>query len=119
MPYVNLVTNVTVSEEKENKIVDVIGNGITVIEGKIPDGLFIKIEGDCKLYSRGIATEANAMITVDVFGYSKEEEFAKYATLIKGVLYEELGITAEHLYINFKECRNWYSRGELSTAFSV
>ncbi len=119
MPYVNMMTNVSVSKEKEQTLVDVLGKGIEVISGKVKENLFIRIEDDCALYKAGSTSEPNAMVSVDLFGYSSNEDLKKYTEIIQAVLDKELSIKADKIFINFTECRHWGSGSGCSTAFEV
>ncbi len=119
MPYLNLITNVNVSKEKEREMVNVLGKGIEVINGKSEQGFFIKIEGGCALYKGGNQTEPNAMITVDLFGHSTGEDLSKYCDIINELLEKELGIQKEKIFINFTECRHWGANGNCNTAFNI
>ncbi|MFI3325598.1 MAG: phenylpyruvate tautomerase MIF-related protein [Clostridia bacterium] len=119
MPYVNLVTNAEVCKDLEIKLIDTLGKGIEVIAGKKREGLFIKIQGNCSLYKGGNITEPNAMVSVDLFGYSKRDELEEYSKIIEKIVHDELGVQADKLFINFTECRHWFSRGKCSTAYEV
>lgn len=119
MPYVSLLTNVSVTKETEEKLIDTLGKGIEVIAGKSREGLFIKVEGECALYKGGTIKEPNAMVSVDLFGYSNPEELNEYGKIIEKIVGEELKVDKEKLFINFTECRNWFSRSECHTAFEV
>ncbi len=119
MPYVSMLTNVAVSKEKELNLVNVLGKGIEVITNKTAENLFIKIEGDCALYKGGNITEPNAMVSVDLYGYSDGEDLKKYCEVVNTALNDELGIKPEKIFINFTECRHWGSRGGCNTAYDV
>ncbi len=119
MPYVSLLTNVAVPKEKEARLIEVLGKGIEVITDKTEENLFIKIEGDCALYKGGNTTVPNAMVSVDLFGYSTNEDLTKYCAIINEVLAAELGITKEKTFINFTECRHWGGGFGCNTAYEV
>lgn len=119
MPYVNVVTNSKVSKESEKTLIDLLGNGITVITNKSPERLFIRIEGDSNLYCGGKNDVPNAMVSVDLFGYATNEDLDKYAKVVAMTLDKELGVKDGQLFINFTECRHWASRGKCNTAYEV
>ncbi len=119
MPYLNLMTNVNVPKEKEQILVQTLGKGIEVINGKSEQSLFIKIDGDCAIYKGGDLSEPNAMITVDLFGHSAKEDLGKYCDIINEALKKELGIKKEKIFINFTECRHWGADGNCNTAYEV
>lgn len=119
MPFVNVRTNVCVSKETEAILIDTLGKGIEVINNKSRVGLFIKIEGDCALYKAGKSDMPNAMVSVDLFGYSETADLDAYGKLVSDVLEEQLGVQSDVLFINFTECRQWFSGGKCNKAYDV
>ncbi len=119
MPYVSVRTNVAVPLEKEELLIKVLGEGIEVITDKVKENLFIKIDEKCRLYKAGNIDIPNAMVSVDLYGYSSSEDLKKYSDIVFTVLENELGISPERVYINYTECRHWGSSGNTNTAFEV
>ncbi len=119
MPYVSMLTNVEITKEKEDALIKALGEGIEVIKNKTKENLFIKIEDKCRLYKGGDIKEPNAMLSVDLFGYSDKADLKEYCNVINETLLNELGIKPDKIFINFTECRHWGSRGNCNTAYEI
>ncbi len=119
MPYINVITNISVTKEKKDSLAQILTQGIEVINGKKKESLYSKIDDNNSLYVAGDTTEPNAMVTIDFYNYVDSEGISKYCNLINEALEKELNISRNRTFISVTECRHWGTQKGCMTAFEV
>ena len=87
MPYIATRTSVAISARKEQAIKERMGEAIALIPGK--------------------SEEPCAICQVQLYGSAAEEDYAALAEQLTDILYEELGIPTERIYITYTEIGAW------------
>lgn len=107
MPYISTKVSVSLSKEKEESIKKKFGEAIALIPGKSEQWLMGSLEGNCTLYFQGSAEKPIAYTEVKLFGRSTKDAYQKLTAKITAILQEELGISADHIYITYTEVEHW------------
>ena len=107
MPFINTKVSVALSEEKEQVIKSKLGQAIALIPGKSESWLMTNFEDQCHLYFRGDNSEPIAFVEVKVYGKENPSAFDALTGAICKILNEELGITADHIYVEYQATGNW------------
>ena len=106
MPFIDIKTNVSVSEEQNNIIKTEMGKAITAIPGKTESWLMVGIEPEFDLWFKG-DKDAAAMVEVSIFGGASHNAFTTLTSHITGILTDQLGISSDRIYVKYSEVANW------------
>ena len=106
MPFINVKTNLEVSDEKEKKIKSSLGQAITAIPGKSEGWLMVGIQDNYKLYFRG-TDEPAAMVEVSIFGNPSSDSLEILTSNITGIILNDLGISTDRVYVSYVTTENW------------
>ena len=107
MPFIDVKTTASVSDEKCEVLKAKLGKAISVIPGKSEGWLMVGIEPDVKIWFRGDASEDSAMVTVAVLGTVSAGDSSKLTGKITDILNEELGISPDRVYVSYSEHDKW------------
>ena len=106
MPFIDVKTNVKVSEEQKNSIKSAMGQAITAIPGKTESWLMVGIKPEYDLWFKGDKSAA-AMVEVSIFGGASHNAFTTLTSHITGILTDQLGIPSDRIYVKYNEVENW------------
>jgi phenylpyruvate tautomerase PptA (4-oxalocrotonate tautomerase family) len=106
MPFINVKTNVSVSEDQKESVKSAMGQAITAIPGKSESWLMVGIEPDYDLWFKGSKTPA-AMVEVSIFGTASDNAYTTLTSHITGILTDKLGISSDRVYVKYSEIENW------------
>ena len=88
MPFINIMVNTEVTQEKQLAVKTKLGKAISVFPGKSESYLMINIKPECNLYFGG-----------------------KSDTPICKIMKEELNIPQDKTYVTYQEIENWGYNG--------
>lgn len=106
MPYIHTRTNTEISEEKELRIKERLGEAIKVL-GKSEDWLMLDFNEKCHLYFAGNNEEKIAYIDIKIYGHGTSESFNNMTNEVTKIISEELDIQPNRIYISYSEYDNW------------
>ena len=106
MPFINVKTNVSVSEDQKTDIKSAMGQAITAIPGKSESWLMVGIEPEYDLWFKGDKAAA-AMVEVAIFGGASHNAFTTLTSHITGILTDNLSIPSDRIYVKYSEVENW------------
>lgn len=106
MPFINVKTNVKITEEKAEHIKTELGTAITAIPGKSESWLTVGIEDGYKLWFKGSDKPA-AMVEVQLYGGASSHDMSELTSSITGILYENLEIPADRVYVSYMLTEHW------------
>ena len=106
MPFINVKTNESVSDDKAENIKAQLGQAITAIPGKSEGWLMVGIEPEYKLWFKG-TNEAAAMVEVSIYGGASHNALTTLTSHITGILTDQLGISSDRIYVKYSEVENW------------
>ena len=106
MPFINVKTNVEVSEEKSEQIKAKLGLAITAIPGKSEGWLMVGIEDNYKLYFKGTKAPA-AMVEVSLYGKASSNALGSLSSNITGIMGDVLGISSDRVYVSYMSTPDW------------
>ena len=106
MPYIETTANIAISGRKEQVIKERMGQAIELIPGKNEGWLMLTFRDNVSMYFRG-DDEPCAICQVQIFGTATEEDYAALTEKLTDILYEELEIPMERVYVTYKEIPCW------------
>lgn len=106
MPYISTKTNVSVSAEQRKALEKKLGKAIETIPGKNENWLMLSLEPDTAMAFRG-TEEPAAMVEVKIFGKSSAEAYEAMTAKVTEILFSELHIPADRIYVKYEECEIW------------
>ncbi len=106
MPFINVKTNVSVSDEKKIQVKSAMGKAITAIPGKSEAWLMVGIEPSHSLYFKG-TDEPCAMVDVDILGTAKSSDLSEVTAEICNALESILEISPSRIYVKYSSTADW------------
>ena len=106
MPFIDVKTNVSVTDEKKTAIKAHLGQAITAIPGKSESWLMVGISDEYDLWFKGDKSPA-AMVEVSIFGGASHNAFSTLTSHITGILTDQLSISSDRIYVKYNEVENW------------
>ncbi len=107
MPFIDVKTTASVTDEKCEALKAALGKAIGVIPGKSEGWLMVEIEPEKKIWFRGDASADSAMVTVAVLGSISARDSEKMTSEVTSILEGELGISPDRVYISYTEHDKW------------
>ena len=107
MPYIATKTTAAISARKEQMLKERMGEAITLISGKTEDWLMLSYEGNASMYFKGNADEPCAICHVMLYGSATEQDYAALTERLTDILYEELEIPTDRVYVTYSEVDTW------------
>lgn len=111
MPFINIMVNTEVTQEKQLAVKTKLGKAISVFPGKSESYLMINIKPECNLYFGGKSDTPIAMGEVKLFGSSTREYYEKFTAEFCKIMKEELNIPQDKTYVTYQEIENWGYNG--------
>lgn len=106
MPFINVKTNVEVSDERAESIKSEFGSAISAVPGKSESWLMVGIEDKYKLYFKGNNAPA-AMVEVSLYGNASSGALSTLTSNITGIMLDKLGIPSDRVYVSYMTTDNW------------
>lgn len=106
MPYINVKTNLPVSDLAQEQIKKQLGQAIPILHGKTEDWLMVCLEPECALWFAG-SDEPAVMVEVAVYGGANAEDFDQLTARITDVLQAYLEVDPRRVYVKYQECEYW------------
>ena len=106
MPFINVKTNVSVSEEQKTSIKSAMGRAITAIPGKSEGWLMVGIEPEYDLWFKGESAPV-AMVEVSIYGSASSNALTTLTSHITGILTDNIGIPSDRVYVKYTSTNDW------------
>ena len=106
MPYINTITSVGINGRKQQVIKDRMGKAIELIPGKTEDWLMLSFRDNVDMFFKG-EDDPCAVCQVKLYGSAQEEDYAALTSALTDILYEELDIPTERIYVTYEEIGTW------------
>lgn len=107
MPFINVKTNASLSDEQKAAIENRLSDAISLIPGKSDRYLMLAVEDKLSMMFRRDTDSNIAMVEVKIFGSSSKDAYAALTAEICGILSEEAAIGGDCCYVKFEECKLW------------
>ena len=112
MPFVKVVTSVSLNEEKRAALRDAVWSSITLIPNKTPEVTMVELRDKADL--RKGPGEADALFTeVRLFTTPPSAAKKAYAESFFAKAEEITGVKTDKMYLNFIEFNEWGSNGTI------
>ncbi|MDO5519415.1 MAG: phenylpyruvate tautomerase MIF-related protein [bacterium] len=106
MPFINMKTNIAVTDETQAAIKTDLGQAITAIPGKSEDWLMVGLEPNSSLWFKG-TNEPAAMVEVSIFGSATPADYEKLTKELCNVVKNHLNISPARTYVKYSEIKEW------------
>ena len=112
MPFIDTRTNIRITPEKEEILKEKLGRAISEFPGKSEYWLMLQFTDNCRMWFRGYQKFPTAMVEVKLFGGAEADNCNRMTAAICRLFSEELGISQEHIYVNYTFSEVWGWNGE-------
>ena len=106
MPFINVKTNIPVSENAQEALKTRLGQAIEAIPGKSEAWLMVEVEGDKALWMAGSDAPA-AIAEVSVYGGADAEDYSALTGRVCDILDSVLDVPADRVYVKYAETEHW------------
>ncbi|MBR5632790.1 MAG: hypothetical protein IKW68_02315 [Clostridia bacterium] len=106
MPYIEVKTNVHVTETMKSELHDMLGEKITLIPGKTERWLMTDVSGDRAMSFAG-DTAGCAMVEVALFGKATNEAYDALTDALCESVGAALNIPCDRVYVKYEEVSHW------------
>lgn len=107
MPYIITRTTKKIEPSVLENIKTKLGKAIEVFPGKTEQWLMVDFEDECKMFFRGNNAEDSAFVEIKIFGTAGAKYFEMMTEAVCSILYEELSVPKERIYVKYEEVSNW------------
>ena len=112
MPFIDIKTNKTVSNEVFDSVRQTLDELITIFPGKSKTWLMTSLADNCRMAFSG-TDDPCAMIEVKLFGEPQRSDCERFAKEVCQALSKTLGILQTRIYVKFEGCGLWGFFGQL------
>lgn len=106
MPFINTMTTVSVSKEKEEAVKARLGKAITLL-GKSEHWLMLSFEDNRRMWFQGDNAKPLAFVEVKLFGKASADAYDQMTAEITEIVGSELGIAPAGIYVKYEETDHW------------
>ena len=111
MPFINVKTNASLTNEKKEIIKRRLFDCISILPGKSDNYLMVAIEDGISMAFHRESEPNMAMVEVKIFGGSTKDAYQRLTGTICMILGDEAGVDGENCYVKFDEVKYWGYNG--------
>jgi len=117
MPYIRLSTTQKLSKEKQEELVNGLGEALSVIPGKDGRSLIVDIEDGKTMYAGGV--KQDNIVFADVRYYSNFEYHIKkdFTVAAFRAINKALGTSEDKMFLTINEYNNWGGFGNFKDEY--
>lgn len=109
MPHIQINATCDIDRFQERRLIQQLGEAISIFPGMKPEYLMIRLEGNCRLFFGG--TGECAFVEIDRFGTIPEDASRAMTARISQIVEETLGISQDRMYLKYTENPYWGCHG--------
>ncbi|MEE0873757.1 MAG: phenylpyruvate tautomerase MIF-related protein [Ruminococcus sp.] len=113
MPFINIKTNASLSNEQKLELQNRLSDAISLIPGKSYHYLMIAVEDNISMMFHRDTDINMAMVEVKLFGSSTRSAYNELTAEISAILNEVAQIDGKCCYVKFSEVDHWGYDGAL------
>ena len=113
MPYINVKTNVSLTNEQKLDIQNRLSDAISLIPGKSYHYLMTAVEDNISMMFHRDTDSNIAMVEVKLFGSSTRTAYNQLTAEIGNILYDVARVESDCCYVKFTEVDHWGYDGSL------
>ena len=107
MPYIHTRVSVPLDTQQEERLKTELGKAIAILPGKSESWLMLGFEDNFRLYFKGSNEQPTAYVEVKIFGSADAASYDKLTARITDILYRELDIPTDRIYVKYEEVEYW------------
>lgn len=111
MPFIVSRTNVTISDEQEQRLKTLLGKAIELVPGKSEQALMLVFEPMSHIWLRGDNATATAYIEVSVWGNEHHRGYEMLTAEITRIFNQVLNVEPENVYVRYADIPCWGAAG--------
>lgn len=111
MPYIEIKTNIDVSDKSVSLIEKVLGKDIETLPGKSEKWLMINVADNQRMCFGG-SSEPRLIALVDLYGKCDDKSLDSFTLRLTDLLCSELDIEKERIYVRYQFTDYWGYAGE-------
>lgn len=106
MPYVHINVSPVMSGDEKKTLLEKIAQVLPILPGKTRDNSMVHVE-DGQFLVMGDSSVPAAFVEIRVYKQSPADKKEQFAAALTELLGTQLGIPADHVYMNFMEMDHW------------
>ena len=107
MPYIDLKTTKSLTNENYEALKAAFGKAIEVFPGKTEAWLMVGIEDEIPMWFKGDASQDTAIVDVDLLGSVSKEGSEAMTAEVCNILEKELVISPARVYVKYTGYADW------------
>lgn len=111
MPYIQIKTNIDISNEKKSLIKKQLGKSIELIVGKSEEWLMIDLSSNETMWFQG-SSDPCIYLQLNVYGESSKNCYENFTNSVSSFINKELSIELNRIYISYFETNHWGWNGK-------
>lgn len=112
MPYIRISTTADLTAEMEEILLEEIAQILPILPGKNRNNAMIHLEGGAFM-AMGNPKDPCVFADVRLCGASPVEAKESFAAALTEILETKLGVSGDHIYLNYMEMDHWGMRGKI------
>lgn len=106
MPFIEMKTSETITNQKETELKTAFGNAIGLIPGKSEQWLMLNFCDNQKMWFKG-SNEPTAILEVKIYGSASPENYDNLTAKLTELVSDILGIQGSRIYVKYDEIEYW------------
>ena len=111
MPFINLKTTKTLTDNDKLNLKSEFGKAISIIPGKSEHWLMVSLQDKETMYFQGDCDEDIAFIEVKIYGKSSSATYNSLTSKLTDIVFSLLNINKDKIYVSYFETDNWGYNG--------
>ena len=111
MPFINVKTNTSLTNEKKEIIKRRLFDCISILPGKSDNYLMVAIEDGISMAFHRESEPNMAMVEIKIFGSSTKDAYQRLTGAVSMILGDEANVSGEYCYVKFEEVKYWGYNG--------
>ena len=112
MPYIRMSVSLKLTPEKQDELVEAIGEALSIIPGKNGSNLITDLEDGKTIYFDGVKQENTVFADVFYHGNYEFKLKSDFTIAMFDAINKVLGTSKDRMWLNINECTSWGGFGD-------
>lgn len=113
MPFINVKTNVKLSDTAKQSLMKKLTKSITIIPGKSEAHLMCAVEDGQTMMFHGDSSSPMAIVEVKILHSASKQAYGDITAELCKIMKDEAGVEGSYCYVKFDEIETWGMDGYL------